>query len=83
VVITRQSCRRHPTGSRSTLDWSRDWQHDQQIEGQFSAYRSKVTELLATHKHLHSRDGGDTCSCGSAWPCRREELAAWLLDDWV
>jgi hypothetical protein len=83
VVNTRQSRRPLPTAPSNTVGWGLDSPVDSQLEMQFAEYRSRVTALFADHRHLHPRDGVDVCTCGASWPCMKEELAAWLLDDWV
>jgi hypothetical protein len=89
VVNTRRSRRPHPTTAKTSGRQSTGWQGDgavlteTQLDVEFAEYRRRVTVLFADHRHLHPKDGHDTCTCGSSWPCHKEEMAAWLLDDWV
>jgi len=55
----------------------------------FARYRDIVANIFAHHRRTtrpgSEADGGQpqaACSCGGAWPCRDEMLAAELLD-WI
>ncbi|MGC0420201.1 hypothetical protein [Embleya sp. AB8] len=52
-------------------------------EEDFARYRDVVADIFARHLRtvLPGVDGA-LCSCGNAWPCREELLAAELLD-WI
>lgn len=97
MVNTRRSRRPHPTtattnglqpNGRPARVQGNGWGNravltESQLDVEFAEYRQRVTALFADHRHLHGRDGRDTCTCGARWPCLKEEIAAWLLDDWV
>ena len=89
MVNTRRSRRPHPTTAQSNGLTSTGRQvngavlTESQLDVEFAEYRRRLTVLFAGHRHLHGRDGRDTCTCGARWPCLKEEIAAWLLDDWV
>lgn len=75
MVDTQQSRRPHPATSQNIVD--------PELDRLLAEYRCRVTAMFAGHRHVRGGDGSDTCSCGSSWPCVKEELAAQLLDDWV
>jgi hypothetical protein len=93
VVNTRRSRRPHPTTATTnglqpkvrsaSVQGNRVVLTESQLDVEFAEYRQRVTALFADHRHLHGRDGRDTCTCGARWPCLKEEIAAWLLADWV
>ncbi|OPC80605.1 hypothetical protein B4N89_06215 [Embleya scabrispora] len=52
-------------------------------EDDFARYRDVVAEIFAHHRRTATPGtDGAACSCGGAWPCREEVLAAELLD-WI
>ncbi|WP_406281190.1 hypothetical protein [Embleya sp. NBC_00896] len=52
-------------------------------EDDFARYRDVVADIFAHHHRITSPDDdAAACSCGGAWPCREEMLAAELLD-WI
>lgn len=57
--------------------------HTTGLDEEFDRYRHVVAEIFACHHRTTDPAGGpDTCTCGSAWPCPQEMLAAELLD-WI
>lgn len=51
------------------------------VEDDFEKYRDVVATIFSRH-HREEISGETRCSCGGAWPCRDEMLAAELLD-WI
>ncbi|MYS84348.1 hypothetical protein [Embleya scabrispora] len=52
-------------------------------EDDFAKYRDVVADIFAHHRRTDcAGTAGAVCSCGDAWPCREELLAAELLD-WI
>ncbi|MET7302378.1 hypothetical protein [Embleya sp. NPDC005575] len=52
-------------------------------EEDFTKYRDVVADIFAHHRRTDpAGTDGAACSCGGAWPCREELLAAELLD-WI
>lgn len=59
------------------------------VDDDFARYRNVVADIFAHHQRT-TRPGSEgagghpegACSCGGAWPCRDEMLAAELLD-WI
>jgi hypothetical protein len=57
--------------------------HRTGIDKEFDRYRHVVAEIFACHHRAPDTAGGTaTCTCGQAWPCAQEALAAELLD-WI
>ncbi|MCF2526235.1 hypothetical protein [Yinghuangia soli] len=57
-----------------------------EIDAEFDRYRHVVAEIFDCHHRSpetpETAGGPATCTCGSAWPCAQEMLAAELLD-WI
>lgn len=55
------------------------------VDAEFERYRHVVAGIFECHHRSpepQPADGQATCTCGSAWPCPQEMLAAELLD-WI
>ncbi|NUU26097.1 MAG: hypothetical protein HOV68_32045 [Streptomycetaceae bacterium] len=54
-----------------------------EIAEEFDRYRHVVAEIFdCHHRQPGPAEAPATCTCGAAWPCAQEMLAAELLD-WI